>query len=82
MKFEMDKPPKKGEKNKIVNLFVPCIWYWLRVFANINKPKENLKITMTTMFPLKKVGHPSHNYFQAYGASNNWTQEMEKEFQN
>lgn len=37
----------------------------------------NLKITM---FPLKKVGHPSSipwlfsSYFQAYGASNNWTQ--------
>jgi hypothetical protein len=51
-------------------------------FANINKPKENLRITMTTMFPLKKVGHPSQDYFQAYGASNDGTQEMEKEFQN
>jgi hypothetical protein len=35
-------------------------------FANINKPKENLEITITTMFPLKKVSHPSHDYFQAY----------------
>jgi hypothetical protein len=52
-------------------------------FANINKPKENLKIT-TTMFPLKRkrsVIHPMI-IFQAYGASNKGTQEMEKEFQN
>jgi len=53
-------------------------------FANINKPKENLKITTTTMFPLKRkrsVIHPMI-IFQAYGASNKGTQEMEKEFQN